>query len=226
VQVELLQALHATGKPVVFVNCSGSAVAMVWAAEHLPALLQAWYPGGQGGRAVAETLFGDTNPAGRLPVTFYRSTDDLPLFDDYRMQERTYRYFTGRSLYAFGYGLSYTKFSYSGAKLDRIKVSRADSMMLRVNVKNIGQRDGEEVVQVYFRHVKPSKPQAHLALCGFTRVKVPLGKTIPVSIEIPIERLRYWDPSTKSYTVEPGAYELLIGGASDKLPERLSVSVR
>ena len=224
-QVELLKVLHATGKPVVFVNCSGSAVAMVWAAEHLPALLQAWYPGGQGGRAVAETLFGDTNPAGRLPVTFYRSTNDLPLFDNYRMKERTYRYFTGKPLYAFGHGLSYTKFTYSSAKLDRAKVSRADSMTLTVNVKNTGPRDGEEVVQVYFRHVKPSKPQAHLALCGFTRVNVPSGKTIPVSLEIPIERFRFWDPSAKNYTVEPGAYELFIGSASDKLPEKLSVSV-
>lgn len=226
VQVELLKALHATGKPVVFVNCSGSAVAMVWAAEHLPAILQAWYPGAQGGQAVAEALFGDTNPAGRLPVTFYRSTDDLPAFDDYRMSHRTYRYFTGKPLFAFGHGLSYTKFAYSGAKLDRTKAGRADSITLAVKVKNTGPCDGDEVVQVYFRHVKPSQPQAQLALCGFTRVNIPAGKTAPVSVEIPIERFRYWDASTKSYVVEPGAYEILGGGAADKLPEKLSVAVR
>jgi beta-glucosidase len=226
VQENLLKALHGTGKPIVFVNCSGSAIAMPWAAENLSAILQAWYPGEQGGQAVAEALFGDTNPAGRLPVTFYRSTDDLPAFDDYSMSNRTYRYFTGKPLFAFGHGLSYTKFAYSGAKLARTKVSRADSITLTVNVKNTSRRDGDEVVQVYFRHVKPSQPQAQLALCGFTRVNIPAGKTAPVSFEIPVERFRYWDTSTKSYTVEPGAYELLIGSASDKLPKKLSIAVR
>ena len=114
-QTEMLKTLHATGKPVVFVNCSGSAIAMPWEAEHLPAILQAWYPGEQGGRAVADVLFGDVNPAGRLPVTFYRATDDLPPFEDYSMSNRTYRYFGGTPLFAFGHGLSYTKFDYCGA---------------------------------------------------------------------------------------------------------------
>ena len=113
VQTDLLKALQATGKPVVFVNCSGSAIAMPWEAEHLPAIVQAWYPGEEGGRAVAEVLFGDVNPAGRLPVTFYASTADLPAFDDYSMANRTYRYFTGKPLFAFGHGLSYTKFDYA-----------------------------------------------------------------------------------------------------------------
>ena len=108
-KTDLLKALHATGKPVVFVNCSGSAIAMPWEAKHLPAIVQAWYPGEQGGRAVAEVLFGDVNPAGRLPVTFYRSTSDLPPFDDYSMTNRTYRYFNGKPLFAFGHGLSYTQ---------------------------------------------------------------------------------------------------------------------
>jgi beta-glucosidase len=226
VQDALLKALHATGKPVVFVNCSGSAVAMVWAAEHLPAILQAWYPGGQGGQAVAETLFGDANPAGRLPVTFYRSTGDLPPFEDYRMSHRTYRYFTGKPLFAFGHGLSYTEFTLTGAKLGSAKVGRSDSVRLAVDVKNSGQRAGNEVVQVYFRHVKPSQPQPRLALCAFTRVNVPPGKTVPVSLEIPVERFRFWDTAKKSYAVEPGAYEILIGGASDKLTQKLSLAVR
>ena len=113
------KALQATGKPVVFVNCSGSAMAMPWEAEHLPAIVQAWYPGEQGGRAVAEVLFGDVNPAGRLPVTFYRSTADLPAFEDYSMSNRTYRYFDGKPLFAFGHGLSYTKFSYTNAALNK-----------------------------------------------------------------------------------------------------------
>ena len=121
-QTELLKALHATGKPVVFVNCSGSAMAMPWEAENLPAIVQAWYPGEEGGRAVAEVLFGDVNPAGRLPVTFYRSTADLPPFDDYSMANRTYRYFKGKPLFAFGHGLSYTQFDYSAAAARRNQV--------------------------------------------------------------------------------------------------------
>ncbi len=226
VQVELLKALHAAGKPVVCVNCSGSAVALVWAAKNLPAILQVWYPGEQGGRAVAEALFGDTNPAGRLPVTFYQATADLPPFEDYSMSHRTYRYFAGKPLFAFGHGLSYTKFAYSGAKLDHTRVSRDDSITLSVNVKNTGRRDGDEVVQVYYRHLKSSLPQAQLALCGFTRIKVPAGKTAPVSVEIPVERFRYWDVATKSYKVEPGGYEILVGAASDKLTRKLALVVR
>ena len=123
-QEDLLKALAATGKPVIFVNCSGSALAMPWEAEHLPAIVQAWYPGEEGGTAVAQVLFGDVNPAARLPVTFYASTDDLPPFDDYSMANRTYRYFTGKPLYAFGHGLSYTKFDYGEAKLDASKLRR------------------------------------------------------------------------------------------------------
>ena len=114
----MLKALQATGKPVVFVNCSGSAIAMPWEAKNLPAIVQAWYPGEQGGRAVAEVLFGDVNPAGRLPITFYRSTDDLPAFENYSISNRTYRYFNGTPEFAFGHGLSYTKFDYSGAQLN------------------------------------------------------------------------------------------------------------
>ena len=225
VQVELLKALQATAKPVVFVNCSGSAVAMVWAAENLPAILQAWYPGGEGGHAVAEALFGDINPAGRLPVTFYRSTADLPAFDDYSMSNRTYRYFTGKPLFAFGHGLNYTEFAYSGAKLDHSEVSAEDSITVTVRVKNIGKLDGDEVVQAYFRHVHSKVSQPQLALCAFTRINIPRGETVPVSVNIPVEHFRHWDTSTKSYVVEPGAYEILVGSASDNLPEKLSLTL-
>ena len=120
-RTDLLKALHGTGKPVVFVNCSGSAIAMPWEAENLPAIVQAWYPGEQGGRAVADVLFGDANPAGRLPVTFYAATADLPPFEDYSMSNRTYRYFNGQPEFAFGHGLSYTKFDYTAATLDKSK---------------------------------------------------------------------------------------------------------
>jgi len=225
VQTDLLKALQATGKPVVFVNCSGSASAMPWAAENLPAILQAWYPGGQGGRAVADVLFGDANPAGRLPVTFYRSTDDLPPFEDYSMSNRTYRYFNGQPLFAFGHGFSYTRFDYRNAALATTNATANSTLKLTFQITNPGSRDGDEVAQVYFRHIKSALPQAKLALCAFARVHIPKGKTAQVAMEIPVERFRYWDTLRKQYTVEPGRYELMLGAASDDIRLRLPVSV-
>jgi beta-glucosidase len=225
VQTDLLKALRATGKPIVFVNCSGSAIAMPWETRNLPAILQAWYPGEQGGRAVAEMLFGDTNPAGRLPVTFYRSTDDLPAFEDYSMRNRTYRYFGGQPLFAFGHGLSYTRFKYRNANLDKTKVSANGTLRLTFNLGNAGSRDGDEVPQVYFRHVKSASSQARLALCGFGRIYVPKGRMIMVTMDIPAERFRSWDTARKKYVVEPGRYELLVGAASDDIRFRLPLKV-
>ncbi|HUJ10018.1 MAG TPA: glycoside hydrolase family 3 C-terminal domain-containing protein [Verrucomicrobiae bacterium] len=225
VQLELLKALQATGKPVVFVNCSGSAVAIPWAAKHLPAVVQAWYPGESGGRAVAEVLFGAVNPAGRLPVTFYRSTDQLPMFDDYSMSNRTYRYFKGRPLFAFGHGLSYTRFKYHAAKLDTPRIATNGILRLAFELTNTGSRDGDEVVQVYFRHVKSAVPQPKLALCGFERIHLGKGQTIPVTMDIPLERFRYWSTTREQYVVEPGRYELLVGAASDDIRARLAVRV-
>ncbi len=225
VQTELLKALHATGKPLVFVNCSGSAMAMPWEAENLPAIVQAWYPGEQGGRAVAEVLFGDVNPAGRLPVTFYRATSDLPEFENYSMSNRTYRYFGGTPLFAFGHGLSYTKFSYAKAKLSQSKFALGDTVKISFDVKNSGERDGDEVAQIYFRHVKSAVPQPKLALCSFTRVHLSRGQTVKVAAEIPVERFRYWDVAKKNYVVEPGEYELLIGAASDDIRLRAPLKI-
>ena len=225
IQTDLLKALYATGKPVVFVNCSGSAMAMPWAAENLPAILQAWYPGEEGGQAVADVLFGNVNPAGRLPVTFYRSTSDLPPFDDYSMTNRTYRYFTGQPLFAFGHGLSYTRFDYSDAKLKAADVTAKDTLKLAFNLKNTGARDGDEVAQVYFRHLHSAVPQANLALCGFVRIHLPQSATARVSVDIPVERFRYWDTKQQRYVVEPGDYELLIGAASDDIRLRVPLKI-
>lgn len=221
VQEELLKALHATGTPLVFVNCSGSAVAMPWEAENLPAIVQAWYPGEEGGRAVARVLFGDVNPAGRLPVTFYRSTADLPPFEDYAMSNRTYRYFGGQPEFAFGHGLSYTTFTYADARADAATYRPSSTIKLSFTISNTGARDGSEVAQVYFRPVKPSVPQPRMALCGFACVQVARGDHAVVQMEIPVERLRRWDAGRKVYFVEPGAYELLIGGASDAIHLRV-----
>ena len=217
VQEKLVEALHATGKPVVMVNCSGSAIALPWETTNLRAILQAWYPGEEGGLAVGEVLFGDLNPSGHLPITFYASTADLPDFTDYSMSNRTYRYFNGQPLYAFGHGLSYTKFDFRRGKLDSKKIPVDGKVKVSFTMKNSGDRDGDEVAQVYFRHVHSSVPQPKLALCGFTRVHLKRGESKRIAIEIPAERLRYWNTEKKQYVVGPGNYEFFIGAASDDI---------
>jgi beta-glucosidase len=222
VQEKLIQALHATGKPMVMVNCSGSAIALPWEDEHLPAILQAWYPGEEGGRAVAEILFGEINPSGHLPVTFYRATADMPSFTDYSMTNRTYRYFSGKPLYAFGHGLSYTTFDYKSGKLE---IAANGTAKVTFAVKNTGKCDGDDVAQVYFRHVGSSVPQPKLALCGFARVHLKRGESSKVTVEVPTQRLRYWDTQKKQYVVEPGDYEFLIGAASDDIRLKLPMTI-
>ncbi|HUD47669.1 MAG TPA: glycoside hydrolase family 3 C-terminal domain-containing protein [Candidatus Baltobacteraceae bacterium] len=225
IQTEFLKAVQATGKPLVFVNCSGSAMAMPWEADHLSAIVQAWYPGQEGGKAVAEVLFGDVNPAGRLPITFYASTSDLPSFLDYSMADRTYRYFKGKPLFAFGHGLSYTQFKYDGAQLDKAQVNATDTVHVKLDVANIGSRDGDEVVQVYFRHVNSAVPQPLEALCGFRRVPVAVKQVAHLDIPVPVKEFRYWDTSTKEYVIEPGDYEILVGAASDDIRAKLPLRV-
>ncbi|HEU6447389.1 MAG TPA: glycoside hydrolase family 3 C-terminal domain-containing protein [Verrucomicrobiae bacterium] len=225
VQTDLIRALAATGKPVILVNCSGSPMAMPWEVKHLPAILQAWYPGEQGGRAVAEILFGKVNPSGRLPLTFYASTADLPSFTDYSMSNRTYRYFNGQPEFAFGHGLSYTKFKFSSGKLDSKTVSAEGTAHISFTVKNTGKHDGDEVAQVYFRHVNSNVPQPKLELCGFQRIHLKQGEAGKITIEVPAERLRYWETEKKQYMVAPGDYEFLIGAASDDIRLELPLAV-
>lgn len=225
-QDELLKALHATGRPVIFVNCSGSAVAMPWEAGNLPAILQAWYPGQAGGTAVAETLLGRSNPSGRLPVTFYSATSDLPAFEDYAMANRTYRYFSGRPLWAFGHGLSYTTFAYSDAALEKDRVAADATLNLTLVVKNSGERDGDEIVQVYARRKDSLPGDARKWLVGFQRVPVAAGKSAPVEFAIDAANLRRWDAGKKQYVVPAGDYELEIGASSDDIRERVPFSVR
>ena len=225
VQEGLVRALYKTGKPIIMVNCSGSAIALPWEAENLPAILQAWYPGEEGGRAVAEVLFGEVNPSGHLSMTFYRATADLPSFTDYSMTNRTYRYFSGKPLYAFGHGLSYTKFDFKSGKLASKKVPANGTAKVTLTVKNAGNLDGDEVAQVYFRHVHSAVPQPKLALCGFTRVHLKRGESSRVTVEVPATRLRYWDTQNKQYVVEPGDYEILIGAASDDIRLTLPMTI-
>jgi beta-glucosidase len=170
-------------------------------------------------------LFGDANPAGRLPITFYRSTEDLPAFEDYSMSNRTYRYFGGTPLFAFGHGLSYTKFDYRGVKLNATDFHADDAVKVSFTLKNSGVRDGDEVAQIYFRHVNSGVPQPKLALCGFTRLHLQPDQTVNLTLNIPVERFRYWDVNKKQYAVEPGDYELLIGAASDDIRLRVPLKI-
>ena len=225
VQTDLLKALVATGKPVILVNCSGSPMAMPWEAGHLPAILQASYPGEQGGRAVGEILFGDVNPSGHLPLTFYASTADLPGFTDYSMSNRTYRYFNGKPEFAFGHGLSYTEFKFQKGKLDAKQIPSDGTVKVAFTVKDTGKLDGDEVAQVYYRHVNSGVSQPKLALCGFARVHLERGESGNVTVEVPAMRLRYWDTQKKQYIVEPGDYEILIGAASDDMRIKLPLTI-
>ena len=226
VQTDLLKQLAETGKPVIFVNCSGSAMAIPWEAKNLPAILQAWYPGEEGGQAVAEVLFGETNPSGRLPVSFYNSTDELPWFDDYSMNNRTYRYFRGKPGFAFGRGLSYSKFDYGELHLDAKEYGPEGTIKVSFTVRNSGTRDGGEVAQIYFRHVHSAVPQPKLALCGFARVDIPADVTAHLTVNLPVQRFRFWDATRHRYAIEPGRYELLVGKASDEIVLRSEVRIK
>ncbi|HSD18035.1 MAG TPA: glycoside hydrolase family 3 C-terminal domain-containing protein [Thermomonas sp.] len=214
-QRRLLEALRETGKPVVLVLTAGSALAVDWAQAELPAIVLAWYPGQRGGNAVADVLFGDYNPAGRLPVTFYKATEKLPAFDDYTMQGRTYRYFAGEPLYAFGHGLSYTRFGYSGLRLDRARADAAQPVRVTVTLTNEGARAGDEVVQLYLRPPASGQGRVLKALRGFQRVALRPGESREVVFTVVPERdLRRYDEQAGGYAVERGAYEVQVGASS------------
>ena len=191
-QEQLLQELVATGKPVVLVLMNGSALAVNWADEHVNAVLEAWYPGEEGGTAVAEALAGDFSPSGKLPLTFYKSAVQLPAFDDYNMSRRTYRYFTGEPLYPFGYGLSYTNFEFSNLSFDKPALKAADDLTVSVEVKNTGNMASDEVVEVYLTH--PGVAGAPIrSLAGLHRIHLEAGQAQPVQIEIPNRNLSIVD---------------------------------
>ncbi|MGN6329628.1 MAG: glycoside hydrolase family 3 C-terminal domain-containing protein [Rhodanobacter sp.] len=225
-QRKLLEALQATGKPVVMVLTSGSALAVDWANQHLPAVLLAWYPGQRGGNAVADVLFGNADPAGRLPVTFYKASEKLPAFDDYRMDGRTYRYFKGEPLYPFGYGLSYTKFTYADLKLDQNKVGKDGKLHVTVKVSNAGKRAGDEVVQLYLRGVGTPHQRSNKDLRGIQRITLQPGQTRDVSFDVsPATDLRYYDTKKAAYAVDAGRYEVQVGASSADIRATQSFTV-
>ena len=212
-QKTLLESLCGLGKPVVLVLMSGSPLAVNWANEHVPAILELWYPGQAGGRALADVLFGEANPAGRLPVTFYKSADQLPAFEDYGMKGRTYRFFEGEPLYPFGYGLSYTSFDYQHLRFQPT-LGANDTLDLRMDLKNTGPRDGEEVVQVYVSRPSDRAESALPELKGFKRIYLKKGQTSTVRIPIPAERLAAYDDTQKRFVLLPGPYRVLVGASS------------
>ncbi len=207
---DLLESVGATGKPLVVVLLNGSALSIGWAKQHANAILEAWYPGEEGGEAVAQTLAGISNPSGRLPVTFYTSVADLPPFEDYAMANRTYRYFSGTPLYPFGYGLSYSTFKYEKVKLSSKHVKAGSSLTVDADVKNTSKRDGDEVVELYLTYPKlPGGPNR--ALCGFTRVSVGAGKTAHVHLTVNPRDLSHVS-DTGERIISPGPYQLSVGG--------------
>ncbi len=213
VQQSLVRAMHKTGKPVIFVNCSGSAIAFGSVEGQYDALLQAWYPGQGGAKALADVLFGDYNPGGKLPVTFYRSNDDLPDFLDYSMKNRTYRYFTGTPQYAFGYGLSYTTFAVGKGKLSAKSMKKNGKVTLTVPVTNTGKRQGSETVQVYVKALNdPGAPIK--ALKGFQKLMLKPGETQKAVITLDSEAFEYYDEAIDELSPKAGSYQILYGTSS------------
>ena len=215
VQRDLLKALKKAGKKVVFINYSGSAIGLVPESNTCEAILQAWYPGQAGGTAIVDVLFGDYNPAGRLPVTFYKDAGQLPDFEDYSMKGRTYRYMQQQPLFPFGHGLSYTTFTYGEANLSKNTIGDGGAVTLTIPVSNAGQRDGDEVVQVYLRCMA-DKEGPHYTLRAFKRVHIPAGETKQVTISLTYESFEWFDTATNTVHPLKGTYELLYGGSSDK----------
>jgi beta-glucosidase len=210
-QEGLLRAVAATGKPVVLVLLSGSALAVNWADRNVPAIVQAWYPGEEGGAALADVLFGDYNPAGRLPVTFYKSAEQLPPFESYTMEGRTYRFFKGQPLYPFGHGLSYTRFRYSGLKVSSPRVSPMQSVTVSATVENAGRVEGDEVVQLYVTDVEASVRVPVRSLAGVERVRLRPGEKRMVSFTVDPRQLAVIRDDGRAF-VEPGEFLLSVGG--------------
>lgn len=211
-QQKLMEAVYATGKPIVLVLLTGSALSVTWADEKIPAILNAWYPGAQGGRAVASVLFGETNPSGKLPVTFYRTVEELPEFTDYSMQNRTYRYMKNEALYPFGFGLSYTQFDYSDLKLSKDVIKAGEGITVSVKVTNTGNRAGEEVAQVYIKDLEASWTVPNWQLSGMKRVKLERGESAEITFEILPEQLAVVNDDGQS-VIEPGDFEVYVGGS-------------
>jgi len=209
VQEDLIKTIHGLGKPIVLVLLNGSALAINWADQHLPAIIEAWYPGQAAGTAIADVIFGDYNPGGKLPVTFYKSEQDLPPFDQYAITSQTYRYFTGKPLYPFGYGLSYSNFEFSEMSMDTL-VNLNTAIKVKVKVKNNSTYDGDEVVQVYIRNLNSIKNQPLHSLKGFKRIHLKAGQMSEVEIPLRMDAFSYINDAGDKIN-ESGNFEVFVG---------------
>ena len=221
---EFIKELYKVNPNTVVVLVAGSSMAINWMDENVPAILNAWYPGEQGGNAVAEVLFGDYNPGGRLPLTYYNSLDELPAFDDYSVKNRTYQYFEGKPLYEFGYGLSYTTFEYSDISIQPAIVTQVQPVTVRCKVTNTGKRAGDEVVQLYVRDILSSVTTYEKNLVGFDRIHLNPGETKELTFTIEPRDLQLLN-SDNHWVVEPGDFKVMIGASSEdiRLNDRFTV---
>jgi beta-glucosidase len=222
----LLEKLKWLKKPVILLLTNGSALSVKWAKENVPAIVECWYPGEEGGNAVADVLFGDYNPAGRLPLTFYQSINDIPAFDDYRMDGKTYRYFKGTPLFAFGYGLSYTRFAYSGISTGSKNHKPGEPVEVNITIKNTGDYDGDEVVQLYVVQPESIASRPLQSLAAFKRLHLKKGESQVVKLSVAPEQLRHFDSHKGDYSIAPGTYELRVGAASDDIRAKTNVEIR
>jgi beta-glucosidase len=227
VQRDFLKALKEAGKQVIFVNCSGSCIALEPETETCDAIVQVWYAGQEGGTAIADVLFGDVNPSGKLPVTFYKNSKQLPDYEDYSMKGRTYRYFND-PLFAFGYGMSYTTFEIGDANINGLSGLSGDSgkATITIPVTNTGKRDGTEIVQVYIRDLSDADGPIK-SLRGFQRVNVKAGQKTTATIELTPKSFEFWDAESNTMRTKPGRYEILYGNSSqDKDLKRQTITIQ
>ena len=222
-QVNYLKEIYAENKNVIVVLVAGSSLAINWMDDNIPAIIDAWYPGESGGKAIADVLFGDYNPAGRLPFTFYKSIADLPPMDDYEVSNgRTYMYFEGEVLYPFGYGLSYSEFEYKGIKIKQ----KAETLTITTTVDNIGDYDGDEVAQLYFKAPDASVKRPLKKLVGFKREFLSKGKSTKIEFEVSKKELQFWNVKTKQWAFASGEYQFMIGGSSQDIKQQKSFRLK
>ncbi|MEM6866649.1 MAG: glycoside hydrolase family 3 C-terminal domain-containing protein, partial [Bacteroidota bacterium] len=210
-QSNLIKKIQALGKPTVLVLLNGSALSINWENDNIPAIIEAWYPGQAGGTAIADVIFGDYNPSGRLPVTFYKDINDIPPFSDYDMKGKTYRYFEGEPLYEFGYGLSYATFEYDKMQIPKNMVAGED-LNVKIEVENTSDIRGEEVIQVYIQNPSADQYNPHKTLAAFGRERFAPGEKKTLTFKINKEQFSSVDPRGEKVIV-PGTYEISIGGA-------------
>ena len=225
VQQQFIEAIYKANPRTIVVLVAGSSLAINWIQENIPAVINAWYPGEQGGNAIADVLFGDYNPAGRLPLTYYQSTNDLPAFDDYEVfNGRTYMYFEKKPLYAFGYGLSYTSFAYTNLTIDKSSINNEDTLAVSVDIHNSGPYDGDEVVQLYVQQKVPSLKLPQRQLKSFQRIPLLKGETRVVHFTLSRNDLSIWNENNE-FVLAPGEYHLQIGASSDDIRQEVTFQI-